>query len=144
MGLNKKSVDDINVAGKRVLVRCDFNVPLKNGEITDETRIKAALPTIEKLLKDGTLAQAHLYEFSIEGLPEGVTVTKNLTQEMGWMGKASYEVNTSLGLKGTIAAGDYEISVTLYVPNVNKSTNPWMRANANMLTYTVAFTLHVA
>ena len=38
MGLNKKSVDDINVAGKRVLVRCDFNVPLKNGEITDETR----------------------------------------------------------------------------------------------------------
>ncbi len=99
---------------------------------------------VEKLLKDGTLAQAHLYEFSIEGLPEGVTVTKNLTQEMGWMGKASYEVNTSLGLKGTIAAGDYEISVTLYVPNVNKSTNPWMSANANMLTYTVAFTLHVA
>lgn len=99
---------------------------------------------VEKLLKDGTLAQAHLYEFSIEGLPEGVTVTKNLTQEMGWMGKASYEVNTSLGLKGTIAAGDYEITVTLYVPNVNKSTNPWMSANANMLTYTVAFTLHVA
>ncbi|MDE5866321.1 MAG: phosphoglycerate kinase, partial [Lachnospiraceae bacterium] len=37
MGLNKKSVDDINVKGKRVLVRCDFNVPLQNGEITDET-----------------------------------------------------------------------------------------------------------
>ena len=53
MGLNKKSVDDINVAGKRVLVRCDFNVPLKNGEITDETRIVAALPTIKKLLADG-------------------------------------------------------------------------------------------
>lgn len=53
MGLNKKSVDDINVKGKRVLVRCDFNVPLKNGEITDETRIVAALPTINKLIADG-------------------------------------------------------------------------------------------
>ncbi len=53
MGLNKKSVDDINVKGKRVLVRCDFNVPLKGGEITDETRIVAALPTINKLLADG-------------------------------------------------------------------------------------------
>ena len=53
MSLNKKSVDDINVKGKRVLVRCDFNVPLKDGVITDETRIKAALPTIKKLLADG-------------------------------------------------------------------------------------------
>ena len=49
--LNKKSIDDINVKGRRVLVRCDFNVPLKNGEITDETRIVAALPTIQKLWK---------------------------------------------------------------------------------------------
>ena len=53
MGLNKKSVDDINVKGKRVLVRCDFNVPLKDGAITDETRIVAALPTIKKLIADG-------------------------------------------------------------------------------------------
>ena len=53
MSLNKKSVDDINVKGKRVLVRCDFNVPLKDGKITDDNRIKGALPTIQKLIKDG-------------------------------------------------------------------------------------------
>ena len=47
--LNKKSVDDINVKGKRVLVRCDFNVPLKEGVITDENRLVAALPTIKKI-----------------------------------------------------------------------------------------------
>ena len=53
MSLNKKSVDDINVAGKRVLCRCDFNVPLKEGKITDENRLVAALPTIKKLIADG-------------------------------------------------------------------------------------------
>jgi phosphoglycerate kinase len=51
--LNKKSVDDINVKGQRVLVRCDFNVPLIDGKITDENRLVAALPTIKKLLADG-------------------------------------------------------------------------------------------
>lgn len=51
--LNKKSVDDIAVKGKRVLVRCDFNVPLQDGKITDETRLIAALPTIQKLVQDG-------------------------------------------------------------------------------------------
>ena len=53
MSLNKKSVDDINVKGQRVLVRCDFNVPLKDGKITDENRLVAALPTIKKLIADG-------------------------------------------------------------------------------------------
>ena len=53
MALKKKTVDDITAKGKRVLVRCDINVQLKAGEITDDTRIKAALPTIKKLLNDG-------------------------------------------------------------------------------------------
>ena len=51
--LNKKSIDDINVKGKRVLVRCDFNVPLIDGKITDESRIVGALPTLKKLIADG-------------------------------------------------------------------------------------------
>ena len=51
--LNKMTVDDINVKGKKVLCRCDFNVPIKDGKITDETRLVAALPTIKKLVGDG-------------------------------------------------------------------------------------------
>ena len=51
--MNKKTVDDIQVKGKKVLVRCDFNVPIKDGKITDETRIVGALPTINKLVNDG-------------------------------------------------------------------------------------------
>ena len=49
----KKTVDDIQVRGKRVLVRCDFNVPMKDGKITNDKRIVAALPTIKKLISDG-------------------------------------------------------------------------------------------
>lgn len=53
MGLGKKTIDDENYAGKRVLVRCDFNVPMKDGVITNDNRINAALPTIKKLIADG-------------------------------------------------------------------------------------------
>ena len=49
----KKTIDDIQVKGKRVLVRCDFNVPMKDGKITNDKRIVAALPTIKKLIADG-------------------------------------------------------------------------------------------
>ena len=87
MGLNKKSVDDINVKGKRVLVRCDFNVPLKNGEITDETRIVAALPTIQKLLNDGgkVILCSHLGKVK-NGPNEGESlapVAKRLSEKLG-------------------------------------------------------------
>ena len=53
MGLGKKTIDDENYCGKKVLVRCDFNVPMKDGVITNENRINAALPTIQKLINDG-------------------------------------------------------------------------------------------
>ena len=72
MGLNKKSVDDINVKGKRVLCRCDFNVPLKEGKITDENRLVAALPTIKKLIADGgkVILCSHLGKPKGEPKPE--------------------------------------------------------------------------
>ncbi|MBR6479933.1 MAG: phosphoglycerate kinase [Clostridia bacterium] len=72
MTLNKKTVDDINVKGKRVLVRCDFNVPLKEGRITDENRLVAALPTIKKLIADGgkVILCSHLGKPKGEPKPE--------------------------------------------------------------------------
>ena len=72
MGLNKKSVDDINVKGLRVLCRCDFNVPLKDGKITDENRLVAALPTIKKLIADGgkVILCSHLGKPKGEPKPE--------------------------------------------------------------------------
>ena len=87
MALNKKSVDDINVKGKRVLVRCDFNVPLKEGRITDETRIVAALPTINKLIADGgkVILCSHLGKVK-NGPNEGESlapVAERLSEKLG-------------------------------------------------------------
>ena len=65
--LNKKNIDQLQVKGRRVLVRCDFNVPMKDGKITDESRITAALPTIEKLCGEG----ARVILCSHMGKPKG-------------------------------------------------------------------------
>ena len=85
--LNKKSVDDINVKGKKVLIRCDFNVPLKDGEITDENRINAALPTIKKVMNDGgkVILCSHLGKPKGEAKPELslAPVAKRLSEKLG-------------------------------------------------------------
>ncbi len=87
MGLNKKSVDDINVKGQRVLVRCDFNVPLIDGKITDENRLVAALPTIKKLISDGgkVILCSHLGKPKGEPKPEMslAPVAKRLSELLG-------------------------------------------------------------
>ena len=85
--LNKKTVDDISVKGKRVLCRCDFNVPLKEGQITDENRLVAALPTIKKLIADGgkVILCSHLGKPKGEPKPELslAPVAKRLSELLG-------------------------------------------------------------
>ena len=85
--INKKTVDDLKVSGKRVLVRCDFNVPLKAGVITDENRIVAALPTIKKLINDGAkvILCSHLGKPKGEPKPELslAPVAKRLSELLG-------------------------------------------------------------
>ncbi len=85
--VNKKTVDDIEVKGKKVLVRCDFNVPLKAGVITDENRIVAALPTIKKLIGDGAkvILCSHLGKPKGEPKPELslAPVAKRLSELLG-------------------------------------------------------------
>lgn len=87
MALGKKTIDDSNYAGKKVLVRCDFNVPIKDGKITDETRINGAMPTIQKLVNEG----AKVILCSHMGKPKGqvveslslAPVAKSLSEKLG-------------------------------------------------------------
>jgi phosphoglycerate kinase len=85
--LNKKTIEDVDVNGKRVLARCDFNVPLKNGVITDENRINAALPTIQYLIDHGAklILCSHLGKPKGEPKPELslAPVAKRLSEKLG-------------------------------------------------------------
>lgn len=99
--LNKKTVDDLNSKGKKVLVRCDFNVPLKDGVITDENRINAALPTIKKLINDGAkvILCSHL------GKP------KNGPEEKFSLAPVAKRLSEKLGKEVVFAADDTVVGV---------------------------------
>ncbi|MGN0159663.1 MAG: phosphoglycerate kinase [Brotaphodocola sp.] len=116
MMLNKKTVDDlVNLKGKRVLVRCDFNVPLKNGVITDETRINAALPTIKKLIGEGAkvILCSHLGKVKNgpnEGeslAPVAVKLTEKLGKEVVFV--ADYNVTGEAATNAVAAMNDGDV-----------------------------------
>ena len=112
--LNKKSVDDINVKGKKVLVRCDFNVPLKDGKITDENRLVAALPTIQKLIKDGgkVILCSHLGKPKGEPKPElslapvAVRLSELLGQEVKFAADANVVGDNAKAAVAALNDGD--------------------------------------
>ena len=85
--LNKKTIEDIDVCGKKVLVRCDFNVPLQDGVITDENRLNGALPTIQYLISKGAkvILCSHLGKPKGEAKPELslAPVAKRLSEMLG-------------------------------------------------------------
>jgi len=116
MGLNKKTVDDLtNLQGRRVLVRCDFNVPLKEGVITDETRIVAALPTIKKLIGEGAkvILCSHLGKVK-NGPNEGESLAPVAARLSEKLGKevtfvADYNVTGEAATKAVAAMKDGDV-----------------------------------
>ena len=98
MGLGKKTVEEMDVRGKRVLVRCDFNVPMKEGKITNDNRIVAALPTIKKLMENG----GRLILCSHLGKP------KNGSEEKFSLAPVAVRLSELLG-KEVVFAGDDEV-----------------------------------
>jgi len=85
MSFNKKTIEDVQVKGKRVLVRCDFNVPLKDGVITDENRLVGALPTIKYLIENGAkvILCSHLGKDASKSLaPVAVRLSEMLGKEL--------------------------------------------------------------
>lgn len=119
--LNKKSVEDLDVKGKRVLVRCDFNVPLKDGEITNDKRIVAALPTIKYLMEQGAkvILCSHLGRPKGEYKPEFslAPVAKRLSEYLG-MDVSLAEDENVVGDNAKKMAADLQDGQVMLLENV--------------------------
>ena len=139
--LNKKSVDDINVKGKRVLVRCDFNVPLIDGKITDENRLVAALPTIKKLIADGgkVILCSHLGKPKGEPKPElslapvAVRLSELLGQEVKFAADATVVGENSKAAVAAMNDGDVILlENTLYRAEETKNGEEFSKELASL------------
>lgn len=117
--LNKKTIEDINVSGKKVLVRCDFNVPLKDGQITSDKRIVASLPTIQYLLKNNAkvILCSHLGRPKGEFVPEFSLkpVAARLSELLGLQVKMAEDV---VGESAVSLAADLKEGEVLLLENV--------------------------
>lgn len=123
--LNKKSVDDINVKGKKVLVRCDFNVPLIDGKITDENRLVAALPTIKKLIADGgrIILCSHL------GKPKGEPKPRIFNLNGGWIQDFILQISA----QNTVFSFDVLIKVDSHALQII----PWVKTLSHRQIYQI-------
>jgi phosphoglycerate kinase len=115
---NKKTVRDVDFKGKKVLVRVDFNVPIKDGKVTDDTRIRAALPTIEYLLKQGASVILFSHLGRPKGGPDPKYSMKPVAEYLGGLVSVPVKfVEEAAGPKATEAAANLKLGEILVLEN---------------------------
>lgn len=115
---NKKTIRDVDFKGKKVLVRVDFNVPIKEGKVTDDTRIRAALPTIEYLLKQGAAVILFSHLGRPKGGPDPKYSMKPVAEYLSGMVSAPVKfAEEAAGPKATAAAGSLKPGEILVLEN---------------------------
>lgn len=126
-----KSIDELDAQGKRVLVRVDFNVPVKDGEVTDDTRIRAALPTIERLVGQGArvILMSHLGRPSGEGFEEAFTLRPAAEHLASVLGKPVAFAEDTVGpdaqaKAAALADGELLVLENLRFDKREKKNNP--------------------
>ena len=115
-----KTIDELDARGKRVLVRVDFNVPVKDGAVTDDTRIRAALPTIQKLVDDGArvILMSHLGRPAGEGFEESFTLRPAAQKLSELMGKPVVFATDTVGDDARAKAASLRDGDVLVVENL--------------------------